>query len=185
MKFPALGILALSALGVSAVCAATVFLFLVTGERHADTASNRDAAAYNTPRTTAKSSTAIDAVQPDHAVAPNNSKAAPVEFQRTDFSLIKSRSYRAAGPVRIRLLRTKNNRTCDLAVLVANQPARRLGTTIGAPVEVRLPGSGSRATLVVTRIANNRVWGFLMAQKSQLKTSAGAHSRRKPVRKRA
>lgn len=179
LKLPVLGVLMLSALGVSVLCAAAVFLFLLAGEQHAGNSGSTANAVSDTALAVVKPSGAANAPQQEHAPVAQHPELAPTEFERTDFSLLKSRSYRAAGPLRLRLLRTKKNETCDIAVLVNNKRTKRLGATVGTAIEIPMPGSLTHATVVVTGIANNRVWGYLMAPKSSAKsTTAVGRSRR-------
>jgi hypothetical protein len=173
LKIPVLGVLALSALGVSSLCAAAVFLFLLAGEQHAtdtgstaNTVSNAALAAVNPSR-------GINPPQSQQIPAAEHPKVAPIEFERTDFSVLKSRSYRSAGPVRIRLLRTRKNETCDIAVLINNKRTKRLGATVGTAIDIGMPGSLPHASVVLTGIANNRVWGYVRAPKSTAKNSVG------------
>ena len=173
LKLPVSGVLMLSALGVSALCAAAVFLFLLAGEQHAPNSGSNSSTLSTVPLPAASSRT--NAAQQHQATVPPNPKVAPIEFERTDFSLLKSRSYRTAGPLRIRLLRTKKNETCDIAVLVNNKRTKRLGATVGTAIEIAMPGSLQRATVVVTGIANNRVSGYLMTPKSTAKSSAAVN----------
>lgn len=170
LKVPVPAILMLSALGVSAFCAAAVFLFLLAGEQHAPDPTSKSSSVSSAPLTATKP-TETKPLQRNPAGAAQDS-GVPVQFERTDFSLFKSRSYRATGPVKIRLLRTKKDESCDIAVLVNNRRTKRLGATVGTAIEVTMPGSLPRATLVVTGIANNRVWGYLMAPRSTVKSSA-------------
>jgi hypothetical protein len=165
----------LSALGVSVLCAAGVFLFLLAGEQHTPSPAANVSAASNTLPAARPPEGTKPSVQ-DTATAAPNLKAAPTEFEKTTFSLVKSRSYRAAGPVRIRVLRTKKNETCDLAVLVQNRRTKRLGVTVGTTIDIPMPGSLPHATVVVTRIENNRVWGYLVAPKSPAKSTANPSS---------
>ncbi len=170
LKIPLPGILMLSALGVSVLCAAAVFLFLLAGERHAPDLANGSAVSSATTATRPPVETDIQ--QRASALAARDSKAPTVEFEKTAFSLVKSRSYRTTGPVRIRLLKTKRNETCDIAVLVRSKRTKRLGATVGTAIDIPMPGSLPHATVVVTEIENNRVSGYLMAPKSASNSSA-------------
>lgn len=175
LKIPLPGILMLSALGVSVLCAVGVFLFLVAGEQHTpDPASNGSSVSTAPVAARPPVETAIQ--QRASPLAARDPKAAPIEFEKTAFSLVKSKSYRTAGPVRIRLLKTKRNETCDIAVLVRSKRTKRLGATVGTVIDIPMPGSLPHATVVVTRIENNRISGYLMAPKSAPKSSANPNA---------
>lgn len=165
------GILMLSALGVSVLCAAAVFLFLLAGEQHASEPASNGSTVSSTATPT-RPTGETNARRRDSALAARDSKVAPTEFEKTAFSLVKSRSYRTAGPVRIRLLKTKRNETCDIAVLVRNRRTKRLGATVGTVIDIPMSGSLPHATVVVTGIESNRIWGYLMAPKSASSSSA-------------
>lgn len=171
IKLPVLGVLMLAALGVSAVCAAAVFLFLLLGEQHSPNPESKGIAESSTQAKTTTPTGAIKSLPRENA-APRTSSVTPAAFDQIDFSIFRSRSYRAVGPVRVRLLRTKKSDACDIAVLVNDKRTKRLGATVGTSIEIAIPGSLSHATLVVTGIAKNRAWGYLLAPKSLGKPSA-------------
>lgn len=177
LKFPGLRILLLSALGVSALCGAAVFLFLLAGEQRAPTPASNSPVA-STPVPIARPSYETNSASRGPA-ATESSKAAPVEFEKAEFLLVKSQPYQVAGPLRIRLLRTSRKKYCDLAVLVNAKRARRLSVTVGKAVDISIPGPLPHATLVVKRVASDRAWGYLIAPKSPVRKSALLNSRRR------
>lgn len=179
LKAPALGILLISALGVSALCGAAVFLFLLAGEQHPSIPASSSASVASQPVAVAKPPFEADSTRRDPATAARTSKVTPFEFEKADFLLIKSRSYQAAGPLRIRLLKTSRKKTCDIAVLIDTKRARRLNVTVGKAIDIPVPGFLPHATLVVKGVAGNRAWGYLIAPKSAMRKSALFNSRRR------
>lgn len=178
LKFPGLRILLLSALGVSALCGAAVFLFLLAGEQRAPAPASNSSVA-STQATITKPFYETHSASRDPATNTQSSQATPVEFEKAEFLLVKSQPYQVAGPLRIRLLRTSRKKYCDIAVLVNAKRARRLSVTVGKAVDISMPGPLPHATLVVKRVAGDRAWGYLIAPKSPVRKSALLNSRRR------
>lgn len=177
LKFSGLRILLLSALGVSALCGVAVFLFLLAGEQRAPIpASNSPAASSPVP--IARPSYEANSASGDAATATESSKAAPVEFEKAEFLLVKSQPYQVAGPLRIRLLRTSRKK-CDIAVSVNAKRARRLSVIVGKAVDISMPSPLPHATLVVNRVAGDRAWGYLISPKSPVRKSTLFYSHRR------
>jgi hypothetical protein len=105
-------------------------------------------------------------------LAARTQDAEPVDLVKTDFSIRKSRSYRAVGPLRVRLLKIRKNAACDIAVLVNGKRTEKLGATVGTTIKLEVPESASPATLVLTRITRTRVAGFVLAHKSPTQVPA-------------
>lgn len=156
------GRLMISAAFVGLLSAAAVFLFLVVREQRRSAA----VLAHTVPQKIAirpKSDSGAKAAPATFAPAPTH-PAAPA-FERIDFSQHRSRSYHSVGPVRVRVLRTLNSGSCDLAVLVNNRRTKKLGVQPGQAIEVAIPRFKHPARMVIEGVAKNRVWGYLLAPK--------------------
>jgi hypothetical protein len=163
MKIPSPGRVTLSAIGVCALSGAAVFLFLLLGEQRVPHASSY--ASASSPSSSAAAPAAGTTVQPEQPAARPLARE-PVALQKTNFSIARSRNFQRVGPVRVRILRISKNAACDITLLVNGKRTQRLGAGVGTQIELGVPGSASSATLVLTRIAKNRVSGYVVAQKA-------------------
>lgn len=163
--------LMLSASVVAVLSAAAVFLFLLWREQRMPVMANSGARA----EVGAKPGSVHTGAAVRTLANPNASQSA---FETFSFSLARSRSYRAVGPVRIRLLRTDKSDSYDIAILVKNKRTKKSRVRPGEPIAIGIPGSRVDTRMVVTRIVKNQVWGYLVTPKSAIKTVAQTRHRR-------
>lgn len=163
--------LMLSASVVAALSAAAVFLFLLLREQRMPVLANSGARAGASAQ---PGSMHASAAVPSLA-NPNTNQIA---FETFSFSLATSRSYRAVGPVRIRLLRTDKSDSYDVAILVKNKRTKKSRVRPGEPIAIAIPGSRVDSRMVVTRIVKNQIWGYLVTPKSAIKTVVQTRHRR-------
>jgi hypothetical protein len=156
--------LMVSAAVVAALSAAAVFVFLLFREQRLPIVAN------------AGVHTGVGAIARPAAIRPGpslqtfgNPRTNEIAFETFNFSLEKSRSYRAVGPVRVRLLRTDKSASYDVAILVHNKRTKKSRVRPGEPIAIALPGSRVDTRMVITRIAKNQVWGYLVTPKSRIK----------------
>ncbi len=149
--------------GVAVLSAAAVFLFLILREQRTPILVNAGPASAGM-----RAQPAASNAKPEIAASriPNPD---PADFDRFNFSLARSRSYRSVGPIRVRLLRTDKTDAYDIAILVKNKRTKKSRMKPGEPIEIAIPGSLPDSRMVVTRIAKNQVWGYLVTPKSAIK----------------
>lgn len=149
----------LFAAGIAVLSAAAVFLFFLLREQRAPIVVD------------AGTRTGTERSAP---LAPGSGApvAPTIDFKTVNFSLARSRSYRAVGPLRVRLLRTERSDSYDIAILVNRKRTKRSRMKPGEPIAIALPGVHPNTRIVVTRVAKNQIWGYLVTPKSAMEPMA-------------
>ncbi|HSU60079.1 MAG TPA: hypothetical protein VLI55_12255 [Bryobacteraceae bacterium] len=157
-KIPAPSRLMLLAAGIGVLSAMAAFLFLLLREQRVpivvDIAAQASAGERVRPAAANGSPSTVRTATPNE-----------IDFETFNFSLARARSYRAIGPVRVRLLRTDRSNSYDVAILVKNKRMKRSRMRPGEPIAIAIPGTHPDTRMVVTRIAKNEIWGYLVMPK--------------------
>lgn len=102
-----------------------------------------------------------------------------------EFDLMKSKDYRRAGPLSVRLRKANvKHQFANLTLIVDDRPLTEKHVNLYQPVTFYQPGLGQPIEVVINRISKNHIHGYVSAPKynaSELASDQGTNSGGEPM----